>query len=598
MSQTNEREEEGVAAWNRGQQEKKIADRNITDRVDVAAIADARGDKTRLDSYSRHPQSEIIPYSRHPQSEIIPYSRHPQSEIIPYSRHPQSEIIPYSRHPQSEIIPYSRHPQSEIIPYSRHPQSEIIPYSRHPQSEIIPYSRHPQSELHVPLEVCGAVVKRELDFWQIDEMEIKACCWRHYRSYIENQAILDSFNHSLERENVRVDLESLKGWERFQWQVWLILEYPRTSRVAMIYGVTSFLFVVTSIAGFCLETLPGWRPVRLNANATNVTCDEDSDHLIPDNGNKQRLSTVMSTMESLYVLDVICTVFFTLELVLRFIFAPSKWRFVFSLMNIIDLLALVPLYVTVIFQSSTLQSCYLNERFVIEIMFILRIIRMFRIFHLVKHYQALKVLVYALKASLQELLMLFIFLLIGMLVFSTMIYYAERKDATSPGDMFSTIPMGFWWSIITMTTVGYGDVYPTSTIGYIVGTACSVCGVLMVALTIPVISNNFTLFYRHVRSRSIIPRSKGGEADSQIDIPETLRPTRKASLASNDGGPILNGHVSGMSRMFVPVAGFQQTISMNNIVLPKSDSDFNLIRSRSVKARSDDGVTYRSEAFV
>ena len=362
-----------------------------------------------------------------------------------------------------------------------------------------------------------------------------------------------------------------------------------------IYGVTSFLFVVTSIAGFCLETLPGLRPTI--SNVSSAFCDDESSIQVPD-GNSQQLAQVMTSKEPLYVLDVICTVFFTLEMVLRFVFAPSKLKFIISLMNIIDLLALVPLYVTVIFQSSNLQACYLNERFVIEIMFILRIIRMFRIFHLVKHYQALKVLVYALKASLQELLMLFIFLLIGMLIFSTMIYYAERKDATSPGDMFSTIPMGFWWSIITMTTVGYGDVYPTSTIGYIVGTACSVCGVLMVALTIPVISNNFTLFYRHVRSRSIIPRSKGGEADSQIDIPETVRPTRKASLASNDGGPILNGHVSGMSHMFVPVERFAQANSMNNIVLPKSDSDFNLIRSRSVKAHSDDGVMYHSEAFV
>ena len=360
-----------------------------------------------------------------------------------------------------------------------------------------------------------------------------------------------------------------------------------------IYGVTSFLFVVTSIAGFCLETLPGLRPTI--TNVSSEVCDD----VVTDKEGNSQLGQVITSQESLYVLDVICTVFFTLELVLRFAFAPNKWRFIISLMNIIDLLALVPLYVTVIFQSSDLQACYLNERFVIEIMFILRIIRMFRIFHLVKHYQALKVLVYALKASLQELLMLFIFLLIGMLVFSTMIYYAERKDATSPGDMFSTIPMGFWWSIITMTTVGYGDVYPTSTVGYIVGTACSVCGVLMVALTIPVISNNFTLFYRHVRSRSIIPRSKGGEADSQIDIPETLKPTRKVSRASNDGGPILNGHVSGMSHMLVPASRFTQANSMTNIMLPKSESDFSLARCRSLhKAHSDDGVTYIAGAFV
>ena len=89
-------------------------------------------------------------------------------------------------------------------------------------------------ELHVPLEVCGAVVKRELDFWQIDEMEIKACCWRHYRSYIENQAILDSFNNSLVKQCRNINIDHLRGWRKLQMQIWLILDHPRTSKVAMV----------------------------------------------------------------------------------------------------------------------------------------------------------------------------------------------------------------------------------------------------------------------------------------------------------------------------------------------------------------------------
>ena len=89
-------------------------------------------------------------------------------------------------------------------------------------------------ELHVPLEVCGAVVKRELDFWQIDELEIKACCWRHYRSYIENQAILESFNNSLLKQCRNINIDHLKGWRKFQMQIWLILDHPRTSKAAMV----------------------------------------------------------------------------------------------------------------------------------------------------------------------------------------------------------------------------------------------------------------------------------------------------------------------------------------------------------------------------
>ena len=91
-------------------------------------------------------------------------------------------------------------------------------------------------ELHVPLEVCGAVVKHELDYWQIKENHIKSCCWRNYRSYIEDKRILDSFNRSvLKRGMCKYDDEGLQGWEKFRTRVWMLLEYPRTSTAAMVW---------------------------------------------------------------------------------------------------------------------------------------------------------------------------------------------------------------------------------------------------------------------------------------------------------------------------------------------------------------------------
>ncbi|XP_050402185.1 potassium voltage-gated channel protein Shaw-like [Patella vulgata] len=461
-------------------------------------------------------------------------------------------------------------------------------FDRHPAvfNSVIDYYR--TGELHVPLEVCGAVVKRELDFWQINQYKIKACCWRHYRSYIDNQRILESFNNSLLKENVNVNLNGLEGWLKIRTRVWLILEHPRTSTTAMVYGITSFLFVMLSIAGFCLETLPDLRPVK------NVTKSCDGDE------TGEPIPNVISSDEALNVVDIICTIFFTLELIFRFIFSPNKIKFVRSAMNIIDLLALVPLYVQVFFMQSDLQACYLNERFVIEVMFILRIIRMFRIFHLVKHYQALKVLVYAIKASIQELLMLFIFLMIGMLVFATMIYYAERTDALTPSDKFNTIPMGFWWAIITMTTVGYGDVFPTRPIGYVVGTACAVSGVLLVALTIPVISNNFSLFYTHVRSRAGVP--------PEANIPETSlehigMEDRRLSNASTITEPFMNGktqyHENGTHhQVYVPIAKFSESNSMTDIILQRDTSEYQFKRSTSAKAHSDDGVQYQGESII
>lgn len=186
-----------------------------------------------------------------------------------------------------------------------------------------------------------------------------------------------------------------------------------------------------------------------------------------------------------------------------------------------------------------------------------------------------------------------------------MIYYAEHKNTTDGGRMFSTIPMGFWWSIITMTTVGYGDVYPTTPIGYIVGTACAVCGVLLVALTIPVISNNFTLFYRHVQSRAAIPRSKGGDSSECGSDSELERASSRKSSAGSNVLTYMNGHVTGVqpfsgkhNRSASSAAHYSKGDSTTNVSLKKSASDYVFNRNRSFKAYSDDGVLYKGETIV
>ena len=275
------------------------------------------------------------------------------------------------------------------------------------------------------------------------------------------------------------------------------------------YAVASFLFVLASITGFCVETLPGIHEcVPHEALATNTTDNvTDTDNCGAFMSSKGS-ATIKKPNLALVYLDYICTAFFTTELIVRIIFAPNKINFFRNIMNIIDILALLPLYVQIMLDITDQNQCLKNQQAVVETIFILRIIRIFRIFHLVKHYKALKILVHAIKASVQELLMLAIFLFIAMLVLSTLIFYAERRDgethADNQTDLIDTIPLGLWWSIITMTTVGYGDVHPTTAFGCVIGALCALCGVLLLALTIPVISNNFALFYLHARTREQI----------------------------------------------------------------------------------------------
>ncbi len=130
---------------------------------------------------------------------------------------------------------------------------------------------------------------------------------------------------------------------------------------------------------------------------------------------------------------------------------------------------------------------------VFEICSIIRVFRVFRIFRLAKHYSGLQILLLALQASAKELLFLTIFLVVGMLIFATFIFYAEFNTK----GIFPSIPEGFWWAIITMTTVGYGDVHPETGGGYFVGSLCALCGIIFIGLPIPIIATNFQVFYEY-----------------------------------------------------------------------------------------------------
>ncbi|ESO95776.1 hypothetical protein LOTGIDRAFT_57197, partial [Lottia gigantea] len=192
-------------------------------------------------------------------------------------------------------------------------------------------------------------------------------------------------------------------------------------------------------------------------------------------------------------------VFFSIELLARFLVCPSKCDYMKNATNICDIIALLALYVNVI-----VDIILPSQRYSISLAdFIdcLQTFRVFRFFRIVKDVIGFRVLVYTIKMSTKELCLLVMYLLLCVIVFSGVVYYCER-------DNMKSIPDAMWWVVITMTTVGYGDMYPNTFLGRVVGSLAAICGVLLIAVTIPVFVNNFILFYSYSKTINATKASK------------------------------------------------------------------------------------------
>lgn len=334
--------------------------------------------------------------------------------------------------------------------------------------------------------------------------------------------------------------------------------------IFQVFGVVSLLFVVVSIFSFLAETTEQFDHFiiktsrELSPNYTKTTTPETTsmtstpltnvtvDNVTTLNGQSKYITTeklVRIKHPILQVIDLVCLSYFITEYVTRLIFSPKKLKHATSLLAVIDVLAILPDLIEFIVYYA--RPDLKGDVDAVGYITIIRVIRVLRIFRLVRHSPGLWILIYTLRASFSELMLLVWFMGLGILLFSSLIYYVDDRDE------FRSIPSGFWWTLITMTTVGYGDMYPKTTLGKIVGSCTAMAGVLMIGFTVPALVNNFMLYYRHVQFAMVTEETDKLEQQDDNDDTGLDRESINGDLVTEKHSPENGDNVRDVNQSYL-----------------------------------------------
>jgi voltage-gated potassium channel len=175
----------------------------------------------------------------------------------------------------------------------------------------------------------------------------------------------------------------------------------------------------------------------------------------------------------------------------------GRLRFALRPLSLIDLLAILP---------SLLPFIGFDLRFIRA----LRLLRLLRVLKLGRYSEAIGLLGRVLRSRRTELGVMFFVLTIVLICAAGAVYYAEHE---AQPEAFSSIPAAMWWAVITLTTIGYGDIYPKTPLGKILGGMIAVCGIGLVALPTAIIASGFSEeLQRRGRKATICPHC-GKEID-------------------------------------------------------------------------------------
>ncbi|KAM4631424.1 voltage-gated potassium channel regulatory subunit KCNG1-like [Polymixia lowei] len=362
-------------------------------------------------------------------------------------------------------------------------------------------------KLRLLRELCAVSLHDELDYWGVDPGHMERCCRRRMLARVEEVTERERKEEEWRQKRMALKKDPVGaevGHGRLIRALREVVENPHSGLAGKVFACLSVIMVVITVVSLCISTMPDLREEETRGECS-LKC------------------------RSMFVVESICVAWFTLEFVLRFVNAQSKLAFARGPLNIIDAIAILPYYVSLVVEirEKSQEDISTGRGYLDKLGLILRLLRALRILYvmrLARHSLGLQTLGLTMQRSMREFGLLLLFVCVAVALFSPLVHLAESElapfAATSPHQTFSSIPASYWWAIISMTTVGYGDMVPRSVPGQIVALTSILSGILIMAFPATSIFHTFSRSYQELKQEyeRLWKEERGAElaADSKI----------------------------------------------------------------------------------
>lgn len=360
---------------------------------------------------------------------------------------------------------------------------------------------------------CALAFRDELAYWGIDEARLERCCLRRLRRREEEAAEASAAPPA--RGPPSSPGRALGGGgrlERGRRRLRDVLENPHSGLAGKLFAYVSVAFVAVTAVGLCLSTMP------------DVRAEEER-------------GECSAKCRNLFVLETVCVAWFSFEFLLRSLQAESKCAFLRTPLAIIDILAILPFYVSLL---AGLAAGPTGSKMLERAGLVLRLLRALRVLYvmrLARHSLGLRSLGLTVRRCAREFGLLLLFLCVAMALFAPLVHLAERELGARRD--FSSVPASYWWAVISMTTVGYGDMVPRSLPGQVVALSSILSGILLMAFPVTSIFHTFSRSYSELKEqqqRAASPEPALREDSTRDDSTRSASATEDSSQDPETAG--------------------------------------------------------------